>query len=191
MVNKKEESILVSATELFSQFGYHAVGVDTIAEKSNTAKITLYKIFPSKEILIEKVLMRRSAILKKNITDAVSRARSPMGRLKSIFNLYEKDITSADFYGCIFVKASEEFPNPDSLIKKASQLHYNWLAAYIVELLNDFHVTNVRQIAKHIVIVLEGLFINTHNTKAVTDLRFSWQCIKQLIESNQKPMIVQ
>lgn len=190
MIKKKEESILASATELFSQFGYHAVGIDAIAEKSDTALVTLYKIFPSKETLIEKVLARKSVVLQKSITDAVSKARNPMGRLKSIFNLYEKIITSSDFNGCMFVKASEEFPDPDSPIKKASQLHYNWLVAYVVELLNEFHVSNVLQMAKHIVAVLEGLFVNAHSTKKATDLRFSWQCIKQLIESDQKGMTI-
>ena len=188
--NKKEESILIGATELFSKFGYHAVGVDSIVENANVAKMTLYKFFPSKDILIEKTLVRRSLILQQDITDSVSKARSPMGRIKSVFDWHEKWLTSPGFNGCMFIKASEEFPEPDSPIKEASQLHKNWMTAYLIELLNELRIANIHKIAKYIVVVLEGLTVNTnvYSTKKVADLRFSWQCIKQLIEFNQKPM---
>lgn len=190
--NKKEELILVGATELFSRFGYHAVGVDSIVENSNVAKMTLYKFFPSKDILIERTLVRRSLILQESIMDSVSRARSPMGRIKSVFDWHEKWLTSSDFNGCMFIKASEEFPDESSPIKEASQLHKHWMTAYLVELLNDLRISNIQKIAKYIVIVLEGLTVsaNITGTKKSTDLRFSWQCIKQLIESNQKTVVV-
>lgn len=191
MVNsKKEELILVGATELFSRFGYHAVGVDSIVENSNVAKMTLYKFFPSKDILIERTLVRRSIMLQQSIKDSVAKARSPMGRIKSVFDWHEKWLMDPDFNGCMFIKASEEFPDADSPIKEASQLHKNWMTEYLTALLNDLGIANIRKIAKYIVIVLEGLTVsaNINCTKKVADLRFSWQCIKQLIESNQKPM---
>ena len=188
MTNKKEEAIFIAATELFSQFGYHAVGIDLIIKEANVAKMTFYKFFPSKNILIQETLIRRSLFLQRKITSHADKSRSPIGKIKSIFNWHEEWTTSSDFNGCMFIKASEEFPGPDNPIKQAVQEHNSWLITYIVELLGNLHMTNIQKVARYIVIVLEGLSVNVNinEAKKVTDLRFSWQCVKQLIEFNQK-----
>jgi len=187
MINKKEEAILICATELFSRFGYHAVGVDLIVEKSNVAKMTFYKYFPSKNILIQRVLVRRGLDLQKMLTDGASRAHTPLGRLKSIFNWYESWLTSSDFNGCMFIKASEEFPEPDGPIKQVTQAHKAWFTGYISELLADLSVANAQKVAKYIVVVLEGLSVssNMYKVNNLSEIRFSWRCVKQIVEANQ------
>src|SRR5450755_2183888 len=46
------ERILAAARELFYRRGIHAVGVDAIAEAARTNKMTLYRHFASKDLLI-------------------------------------------------------------------------------------------------------------------------------------------
>src|SRR5690349_23873858 len=46
------ERILTAARELFYRRGIHAVGVDAIAEAAGTNKMTLYRHFASKDVLI-------------------------------------------------------------------------------------------------------------------------------------------
>lgn len=60
-----------------------------------------------------------------------------------------------------------------------------------MSLLDDLRIANVHKIARYIVIVLEDLSVNVNmsDTKKVTDLHFSWQCVEQLIEFNQKNMM--
>ena len=192
MLNKKEESILIAATELFSKFGYHAVGVDLIIKEANVAKMTFYKFFPSKNVLIQRALLRRSLFLQKSITACADSARTPIGKVKSIFNWYERWTSSADFHGCMFIKASEEFSSSNDPIKLAVQIHKKWLVTHIVALLDELNIANIHKIAKYIIIILDGLAINanTHNSTKMTDLHFSWKCVKQLIEFNQKTMTV-
>jgi AcrR family transcriptional regulator len=48
----QRERILVAARELFYRRGIHAVGVDTIAEAAGTNKMTLYRHFASKDLLV-------------------------------------------------------------------------------------------------------------------------------------------
>lgn len=191
MMNKKEEAILVAATRLFSQFGYHAVGVDLIIKEANVAKMTFYKFFPSKNILIQKTLIRRSLFLQTKIICAVDDSSTSIDKIKSIFSWYEEWTTRSDFNGCMFIKASEQFPCPDNTIKQAVKDHKQWLTAYIIDLLDDLNITNIHKIARYIVVVLEGLSVNINmsDTKKMTDLHFSWQCVKQLIEFNQKSMM--
>ncbi len=52
----KRDDILATATRLFGEHGYHAVGVDRIRDEAEVSKMTLYHHFPSKEALVEAVL---------------------------------------------------------------------------------------------------------------------------------------
>lgn len=189
MTNKKEKAFLEAAIDVFSRFGYHAVGVDLIVEQAGAAKMTLYKYFSSKDTLIEQALIYQSCILQKDIMDSVSKSRSPMGRLKSVFDWYERRISDPDFSGDMFIKASGEFVGLDNPIKKAVKAHEDWLTVYVTELLNDLSVSHARKVAQYIVVVLEGLLVNSNmdNIKN-NNIRFSWQCIKQLVESHQKKL---
>ena len=52
------ERLIAAATRLFCRYGVNSVGVDAIVEAAGTAKTTLYKLFGSKDGLVEAVLER-------------------------------------------------------------------------------------------------------------------------------------
>lgn len=54
------ERLVQAAYELFSRNGIQAVGVDADIARAGTAKMTLYRNFPSKDELILEFLRRRS-----------------------------------------------------------------------------------------------------------------------------------
>src|SRR5260370_40373317 len=55
------ERILSSALDLFYRHGIHAVGVDAIAEAAATNKMTLYRHFDSKDLLVAGSVRRLAA----------------------------------------------------------------------------------------------------------------------------------
>src|SRR5258707_14008328 len=55
------ERILEAALDLFYRHGIHAVGVDAIAEAAATNKMTLYRHFDSKDLLVAECLRRLAA----------------------------------------------------------------------------------------------------------------------------------
>ena len=54
------EKILATATMLFESRGIQASGIDTIIAEAGIAKATLYKYFPSKNLLITAYLRDKS-----------------------------------------------------------------------------------------------------------------------------------
>ncbi len=52
------ERLIDAATRLFCRYGVNSVGVDAIVANAGTAKTTLYKVFGSKDGLVEAVLER-------------------------------------------------------------------------------------------------------------------------------------
>ncbi|AIO19674.1 HTH-type transcriptional repressor Bm3R1 [Candidatus Izimaplasma bacterium HR1] len=53
---KKVDSIVLNASRLFVQHGYHKVTMESIAQYANVSKVTLYKYFADKQVLYEHIL---------------------------------------------------------------------------------------------------------------------------------------
>ncbi len=53
---KKVDSIVLNASRLFVQHGYHKVTMESVAQYANVSKVTLYKYFKDKQVLYEHIL---------------------------------------------------------------------------------------------------------------------------------------
>ncbi len=76
---------------LFNQKSYTSIGIDKIIAESNVAKMTFYKYFSSKEILIEECLQRRILEVQASLLDKVNSVNNPLNKLKSVFKVYRLD----------------------------------------------------------------------------------------------------
>lgn len=56
LTEKKKQSIVESASELFLDRGYGSVSMDAIAAHANVSKRTVYNHFPSKELLFSEIV---------------------------------------------------------------------------------------------------------------------------------------
>lgn len=187
-MSDKKEAILNVATELFSEFGYHAVGVDTVIAKSKVAKMTFYKYFPSKINLIESVLIRRDLLLRAGILEETSKTRAPIGKIKAVFEWYQRWFSGLDFHGCMFIKASEEFPEKGTAIKTISQTHKAWLVDLIQGYLMDYGTKTPKDLAQHIMIILDGLTVgcNLCPNECEKQVAIAWKYVQHLISSHKK-----
>src|SRR5438128_10897734 len=61
MAERPRERIVAAARDLFYRHGIRAVGVDAIAEAASTNKMTLYRHFASKDLLVAECLRRWAA----------------------------------------------------------------------------------------------------------------------------------
>lgn len=103
--------ILDTAGDLFSRRGIRDVGVDEIVERSDVAKATLYRHFPSKNDLVLAFLMEREQRWTLDWVEAEARRRgeTPEEQLLAIFDLFGEWFRRDDFEGCSFVNVLLEF----------------------------------------------------------------------------------
>ncbi len=80
--NLKRSRIMQVATDLFSSFGYHAVGVDWIIRDADISKNTLYKYFFSKENLILEVLKERDRACRESLSQLIPNELPPIQKLE-------------------------------------------------------------------------------------------------------------
>jgi len=62
-----KDRILTKSEEMFTQFGYSKVKMEEVAEGLGISKKTLYKFFPSKEILVREMLESRRCDVESHI----------------------------------------------------------------------------------------------------------------------------
>ena len=182
-IASKKSIILETATSLFSKYGFHAVGIDKIIAEAKIAKMTLYKHFPSKEKLIEEVLNTRDKNLRKIITDAVNKETAQLEKLRSIFHWYSNWFASNTFHGCIFIKAIEEHTEEAIKIKQISKDHKLWLITLIESILVKLDTKNERELASHIMVILDGLTVSSNMFHADNhgQVDQAWNYVESLI----------
>src|SRR5512144_1927942 len=118
------DRILDTASELFYRDGYHAVGIDTIVERSGVAKMTLYRHFPSKDDLIAAWLERADAQFSGHFERWAGPADQPAReRLLGVFTGLQKLVSSPTCLGCPFLLAASEFPEPATRAHKVARRH--------------------------------------------------------------------
>lgn len=181
-MSKKREDILITAGKLFNKYGFVNVGVDRIISESQVAKMTFYKYFPSKDDLIEACLIERDKVFREGISRAINTNKSEgLSKLKSIFDWYGEWFKQEEFFGCMFVKASDELL-PDSALERIIVEHKNWLLATIQSILNNMDIKNDELIARQIRVLLDGAIINERvfrDGKAISD---AWLAVLKILD---------
>jgi len=108
------DKILLTAHDLFYSNGFRATGVDTLIKEAKVTKVTFYRHFPGKSLLILAYLQYRHEIWI-NWFETTLRRHLDEGEIPSdaiSATLYEWFI-SPEFHGCAFINASAEAKSED------------------------------------------------------------------------------
>src|ERR1700732_4660 len=97
------ERILETAEDLFYREGIHAVGIDTIIEKSGVAKMSLYRNFASKDDLVAAYLEARGQRYCQWWEGVMALHPSqPRRQLRDLFEAIAVRTRRPEFRGCAF-----------------------------------------------------------------------------------------
>lgn len=184
----KRTDILNTALALFNAHGYIAVGVDRIRDEAGASKMTLYKHFPSKEVLIRDVLTLRHEWLVDAITQAMATEDSPDKQLKALFSWHHQWFTQPNFHGCMFIKAMDE--HPDTLpITDIARHHKQWLTQRIADTLTAMHIEGSQQWAHALCMQLDGAIVHAAMFNAPQAANCAWQVACSVLEQPASALI--
>ncbi|MBN9390393.1 MAG: TetR/AcrR family transcriptional regulator [Chloroflexi bacterium] len=106
------QQIMETASRLFYEQGFRAVGIDTIIAQSGVAKMSLYRHFPSKDDLIVAYLEQSNAQFWEWFESVVSQyPGAPRRQLAAIFEGVVQQVGSPVCFGCTFQGTAAEFPD--------------------------------------------------------------------------------
>lgn len=154
------ERLIESARALFCRFGINSVGVDTIVEAAGTAKTTLYKLFGSKDGLIEAVLEREGHAWRTWFLDAIDGpGGSARERLERIGPALESWFSRDDFYGCPFINAVGEFDKSDDRMRSLAIAHKTIVLDRLTALCKEAGLPEPEQAAHTIALIIDGAIV--------------------------------
>ena len=132
MAVRKREHLLQVAQRMFCSAGFHAVGIDAIIAEAGVARMTIYKNFGSKEDLIVATLRREDKIFRQWLTSTVEALSTrPADRIRGLFSALHQRFSEEGYYGCAFIRASIEFPDPRHPVHRAAREHKEMIRSYL------------------------------------------------------------
>jgi AcrR family transcriptional regulator len=151
------ERILTAARELFYRRGIHAVGVDAIAEAAGTNKMTLYRHFASKDVLIAACLSELTQEFDAAWdVIAAAHAGDPKGQLLAWLRHVADFKESEADRGCAFANAAVELPDKDHPARRVIREHKSALRERIVSLCRDAKLADPERLADEVFLLCEG-----------------------------------
>ncbi|UOP00364.1 TetR/AcrR family transcriptional regulator [Kingella potus] len=174
------EKIITTAYNTFYRHGFHACGVELLAQRSGVTKRTLYAHFGSKEGLAEAVLAYRHAQFMDNMRAALDRL--PLAQTVEAYLQFIVDWTqSEDFYGCLFINACAEFSENTALPKRHAAAHKREIRALLLARLQEAGFAEAEQTADMLFLLGEGMIVaaQTGQGDAVTAQQATAQALLQ------------
>src|ERR1700722_12317433 len=153
-----------AAYELFSRDGTRAVGVDAVIARAGTAKMTLYRNFPSKDDLILDFLRRREQLWTREWLEAESQRRgaSPRRHPLAILDVFSEWFRTPYFEGCSFITTLIEINDRNHPVHQAAVAHLANIRSYIERLAAEIGVDDVDSFARKWHILMKGSILAAH-----------------------------
>ncbi|MCX5493442.1 TetR/AcrR family transcriptional regulator [Kaistia dalseonensis] len=149
--------ILIAAQELFVRHGFHGVGVETIAEAAGTNKMTLYRHFESKDLLIAECL-RGIAGENDSVWSLIDSAcpNDPRGQIMTWLRSIGEHTPDGNHVGCALVNAAIQITDPDhpgrKVVEESKRAHRNKL----VSLCQAAGYSDPELLADQLFLIVEG-----------------------------------
>ena len=158
------ERLSRAAYELFSREGVRAVGVDAIIARAGTAKMTLYRNFPSKNDLILEFLRRREQLWTREWLEAESRRRgeTPREQLLAVFDVFAEWFGRPDFEGCSFLTTIIEINDREHPVYQAAVEHLANIRGYIETVAAEAGISDTDSFARQWHILMKGSIMAAH-----------------------------
>jgi AcrR family transcriptional regulator len=160
MRQTKRDELVRKALETFYRNGFHATGMDLVAEESGVSKTSMYKHFRTKEDLILAVLRLRDENFRNWLFRRVDElAETPRAKLLAIFDALGEWFGEPGYKGCMFIKASAEYQGRTHPIHVQSTEHKRLILERVTEICRKAGAPAPRDLARQLLILKEGAIV--------------------------------
>jgi AcrR family transcriptional regulator len=149
--------ILAAAGELFYRHGIRAVGVEAIAEAAGTNKMTLYRHFASKDVLVAEYL-RQFATSSDECWERFTQRHpgDPLAQLLAWLDEMALHLTKPDERGCALANAAIELPDKDHPARRVIEEYKKAQRMRLVGLCQQAGLSEPEMLADELHLLLEG-----------------------------------
>jgi AcrR family transcriptional regulator len=158
---ERQEIVLDTAERLFSQRSSRSVGMDELVRETGLGKMTVYRLFKSKDDLVGAYLARKAATALNFIDAELIRLEGdPRAALLSVVDAVEKDVTRSGFRGCPFTNVSSEYDDPQHPARSAAADYKFELHARLERLADQLLPGRGDDLAAQVHLIIDGMYLS-------------------------------
>lgn len=154
-----KDRVFQTAARLFYQYGYRAVGVDTLAAESGIGKMTLYRYYPSKDHLIVAYLKDNDEQFWSRFDDITKDAPSAREKLLAFFRSLQEYVISPACFGCPFLNIATEYPEPDYAGHQVAMEHKQSVRERFRRLAEEAGAQKPESLADQLLLLMDGAYM--------------------------------
>jgi AcrR family transcriptional regulator len=158
---ERQEIVLDTAERLFSARSSRSVGMDELVRETGLGKMTVYRLFKSKDDLVGAYLSRKAATVLGFIDADLHRlAGDPRAALMSVVDAVEKDVTRSGFRGCPFTNVSSEYDDPQHPARSAAADYKYELHMRLLALAGELVPGHAEDLAAQVHLIIDGMYLS-------------------------------
>lgn len=154
-----KDKVFQTASRLFYQYGYRAIGVDTIASESGIGKMTLYRHYPSKDDLIVAYLKASDDLFWKNFDEITKAATTAREKLLAFFESLQEYVTTPACYGCPFLNVATEYPGADYAGHQVAIAHKQSVRVRFRQMAKEAGANKPEVLADQLMLLMDGAYM--------------------------------
>ncbi|MGI8629258.1 MAG: TetR/AcrR family transcriptional regulator [Solirubrobacteraceae bacterium] len=153
--------MLTAADRLFYRRGIQAVGMDALRDEARVSLRRMYRLYPSKDAIVEAYLRRRDERWRKWLRDSVEqRSALPADRPLAVFDALAEWFAREDFRGCAMANATAELGEQHPAIGHRAKRHKDAVRAYLIELLRKAgQPEDPTEVASQLMLLVDGAIV--------------------------------
>lgn len=159
------QHIVASSLQLFYRNGFHASGVELLSREAGVTKKTLYRHYPSKDVLINAALALRHTQFMARMrafVDGAAADQRPLAYIDFIAGWVQEE----GFCGCAFINATAEFAQADSDPHQQAAGHKADIQQYLLALCADAGAPHPEAVSTQLFLIGEGLIVGAQVQRA-------------------------
>jgi AcrR family transcriptional regulator len=157
---EREAIVLDTAERLFATRSSRSVGMDELVRETGLGKMTVYRLFRSKDELVGAYLARRAATVLAQIDATIGREVEPRAALLAVVASVEAEVTRAGFRGCPFTNVSSEYDDPQHPARSAAADYKFELHARLERLAEQVAPGAGEDLAAQVHLILDGMYLS-------------------------------
>lgn len=159
--DERGQIILATARRLFVTEGVHAVGMDRVIAETGLGKMSVYRIFPTKDALVGAYLEQLADEIMAAIDADIERwVGQPEAALHAILDAIEKDLRRKDFRGCPFGNAAGEFAAAEHPSRRVAGSYRARLLKRLTALAVQLNPEGGSLLGRRLAVLIDGAYLS-------------------------------
>jgi AcrR family transcriptional regulator len=179
------DKLVSVATKLFYQRGINSVGIDEIVRRSDVAKMTLYKHFPSKDALaaafLKEIHQQWSSWFFDRVGQRAARMKTPEERVLVIFDVLQEWFKTPDFRGCPFINTVAELADRNHPVRQDAVSFKKMLLENIKTNLRPLGCVREEELAVQFLLLIDGAIVRAAMTNSAQPAKIARRAAAQLL----------